>query len=313
MRAGYLLTTVAACAALVVPATAGATYPGHSGNIAVVEVDSGMAGFGSQLKLLRSNGRVLKSSLQGCSFFLGERKQGLCAKSESFSRDGTKLAFSIDSASGESAFAPATRLVVANADGSGRKALPALTQADSDPAWTKSGELLFTGLRGGKRNLFIVKSDGTGLRQITRSGGRAGAYSNRGLIAYVAKGYVRLLRRGKSRRLARGDNPDFSPSGKTVVYDRGRGKDAAGFDATSVFSKSIKRGAKRRRLARDGEDPVFAPSGKRVLYLKGENEFSRYGLITATPRGKHRKRIFRSPDAEPGSSFLAAPAWQPRH
>ena len=313
MRAGFLLTMVAACAALVVPAAAEATYPGKNGNIAVVEVDTGMAGFGSDLSLLRSNGKVLKGSLQSCSVFTGDPKQGFCAQSQNFSRDGSKLVFSIDSSADKTFFAPATRLVVANADGSARTVLPALTEADSDPAWTRGRKLLFTGMRGGKRNLYIVKSDGTGLRQITHNVGRAGAYSNRGLIAYVAKGYVRLLRPGgKSRRLASGDNPDFSPSGKTVVYDRPRGKDSRGFDATSVFRKSIKRGATRRRLAKDGEDPVFSPSGKRVLYVRGELEFSRYALITETPRAKRRKRIFRAADLDPSESYLAGPAWQPR-
>jgi hypothetical protein len=91
--------------------------------------------------------------------------------------------------------------------------LPALTREDSEPAWTRDGELLFTGRQGGKRNRYLVKADGTGLRQLTHKGGRSGACSSRGLIAYVARRYVRLIRPDDthSRRLARGDNPAFPP------------------------------------------------------------------------------------------------------
>ena len=115
-----------------------------------------------------------------------------------------------------------------------------------------------------------------------------------------------------SRRLARGDNPDFSPSGATVVYDRERGTDALGFTVTTVFSVAIKRGAKRRRVAKRGSDPVFSPSGKHVLYLRSEAFTD--GLFTVTPTGKRGKRISRSPGICPtcGSSSLTDPAWQPR-
>jgi Tol biopolymer transport system component len=303
MRTRFLLP-IAACAALGFPAAADGAYPGGNGNIAVVEQFLNSGDGDTDLRLLRSTGKVLKRSVQHCAHRREESTpdERFCPSSPDFSRSGRKLAFAIDD-----------RLAVANADGSGPVTLPALTQEDSEPAWTRDGELLFTGKQGGKHNLFIVKSDGTGLRQITRNGGRAGAYSNRGLVAYVAKGYVRLVRPDgtRSRRLARGDNPDFSPSGATVVYDRNVGRDAAGFEVDSVFRVRIKRGAKRRRVAKRGDDPVFSPSGTRVLYKRDEDRG--VGLFTVTPTGKRPKRI-RSlrVNSVYGEWSLTDPAWQPR-
>lgn len=313
MRGRFLLA-IAACAALGFPAAAEGAYPGGNGNIAVVDtfrVNTGESA--SDLRLLGSKGKVLKPALQRCAY--PDRDSPItpdarnCPLSQDFSRDGRKLAFAIDTSTRDTA--GTYRLVVANADGSGRVTLPALTQEDSEPAWTRGGKLLFTGKRNGKHNLFIVKSDGTGLRQITHNGGRAGAYSSRGLVAYMAKGYVRLLRPGKrSRRLARGGNPDFSPSGRTVLYQRDR--DATAGTVGDLFRKSIKRGAKRRLLVKNGNDPVFSPSGKRVLYTKIGSNYD--ALYTATPRGKRRKRIFRSSlvGQTAGVSELTDPAWQPR-
>jgi Tol biopolymer transport system component len=310
MRTRFLLP-IAACAALAFPAAADGAYRGGNGNIAVVESFINSGNGDTDLRLLRSNGKVLKRSLQHCALRRDEDvpEERFCPSSPDFSRDGRKLAFAIDS----DARGTPNRLVVANADGSAPVTLPALTQEDSEPAWTRDGELLFTGKQGGARNLFIVKSDGTGLRQITRKGGRSGACSSRGLIAYVARRYVRLVRADGThdRRLARGDNPDFSPSGAKIVYDRDVGTDAGGFTVTSVFSVRIKRGAKRRRVVKAGRDPVFSPSGKRVLYLRDEDRGA--GLFTVTPTGKRRKRIRRlKVDAVYGEASFTDPAWQPR-
>lgn len=313
MRGRFLLS-MAACAALGFPAAANGSYPGRSGNIAVIDtLRANIGEGGSDLRLFGSTGNAVEPSLQHCAFHSSDTPpqpdQRFCPSSPDFSRDGRKVAFAVAT----SAVNGPDRLVVANADGSGRVTLPALTQADSEPAWTKHGKLLFTGERNGKKNLFIVSSDGTGLRQVTHSGGRAGAYSNRGLVAYVARGYVRLVRPDGThrRRLARGTNPDFSPSGRTVVYQRDR--QATAGTVGDLYSKSIKRRAKQRRIVRNGSDPVFSPSGKRVLYVKtGSN---RDALYTATPRGKRRMRIVGSSviDDTAGISGFTDPAWQPRH
>jgi Tol biopolymer transport system component len=306
-RTRYLVPLVA-CVVLAFPAAAQASYAGRNGNIAVIEGNSDRGDQGdTDLRLLRSSGKVLNKSLQHCAFDGNANlpDERFCPSSPDFSRSGRKLAFAVDS--GVPNFNPQTpdRLVVANADGTGQVMLPRLTQEDSEPAWTKSGDLLFTGKQGGKLNLYIVKPNGKGLRQITHDGGRTGAYSSRDLIAYVAGGFVRLIRPDGThgRKLARGDDPDFSPSGRTVAYDR----------KNALFSKGLRRGAKRRRVTKHGVDPVFSPNGKRLLYLRHESD-ARSSMFTITPRGRRRKRIFRSVDlSSAGQSSLSDPAWQPRH
>ena len=296
MRTRSLLP-LAACAALGLPAAAEATYRGANGNIAVVESNSDRGGEGdTDLRLLGPSGGTVNRSLQHCAYheFEDLPDERFCPSSPTFSEDGARLAYAIDD-----------RLAVARADGSARVVLPRLTEEDSEPAWTPSGALIFTGKQGGKANLYVVNSDGSGLRQITRGGGESGTVSSRGLIAYDNRGYVRLVRVDgtRGRRLARGGNADFSPSGSTVVFQR----------KATIFRKAVKRGAKRRRVIKRGREPVFSPNGKRVLFVRDEEAGSRSALFTATPKGKRRKRIFRSVDlSSAGVSGLHDPAWQPR-
>lgn len=90
-----------------------------------------------------------------------------CLSSPAFSADGAKVVYSVSG-----------RLAVSDVDGSNRMLLPRLTDFDGEPTWTKRGKLLFTGKRGSLRNLYFLDPDGTGLRQLTRNGGRSATYSN---------------------------------------------------------------------------------------------------------------------------------------
>ena len=77
------------------------------------------------------------------------------------------------------------RLATARADGSQLATLPPLTDRDEEPYWSPDGkQLVFTGSRGGTRNLHLVASGGTGLRQLTRAGGGSPTWSAGGKIAY---------------------------------------------------------------------------------------------------------------------------------
>jgi Tol biopolymer transport system component len=291
------LCAAVALAMVSLPPSAHAAYPGGKGNIAFVDGESDRGGEGfTDLRLLAPTGDVLNPAIQHCAFheFEDLPDERGCPGASSFSRSGKRLAFPIDG-----------RLAVAAADGSGRVLLPQLTDEDIEPAWTRGGKLLFTGRKNGKRNLYLANSNGSGLSQLTHRGGRSAAYSDRGLVAYTARGYVRLVKPDGSdgRRLARGANPDFSPSGKTVVYDRhGR-----------IYSKRVKKGGKRRLVVRKGVEPVFSPTGKRVLYVGLEGAGDRHRLFTVSPRGKHRHKVF---DAHTVDSVeveaLSDPAWQPR-
>ncbi|HLM28189.1 MAG TPA: hypothetical protein VK304_14595 [Thermoleophilaceae bacterium] len=293
-----------------------AAYPGGKGNIAVVERYQDGAGEGGIfLRLLSSRGRLIRRSVQSCAFSaLGfvPKANELCPSGPDFSRRGRKMAFSARG-----------RLAIANADGSGQVLLPRFTEFDDDPTWTRGPRLLFTGERGGKRNIYLVNSDGSGLRRLTGRGGRTPAYSSRGLVAYAADGYVRLVRPDGSRRrrFARGGNPDFSPSGRTIVYDATRAVETPSDRITNarIYRKSLKRGATRRLVTRRAQDPVFSPDGRRILFVatqRGSGALTR--LATVSPRGRQRRFVFKALGREsgpPNTSLrpdLLDPAWQRR-
>lgn len=282
---------------LSLPLPADATYPGGNGNIAFVDAESDRGGEGfTDLRLLARTGAVLNAQVQHCAFheFEDLPDERGCPGDPSFSPNGARLAFPVDG-----------RLTVAAADGSGRTLLPQLTDADTEPAWTREGNLLFTGRRSGRRNLYLVNANGSGLRQLTQGGGRSGAYSAGGLVAYARGGYVRLVKPDGSggRRLARGGNPDFSPSGKTVVYER-RGR---------IYRKPVRTGARRSLVVRRGVDPVFSPTGRRILYVGLSSSGGRHLLFTVSPRGLRRHKVFDAGVEESvEQEALFGPAWQPR-
>lgn len=291
-----MLFAAVALAAAATPVSAHATYPGGKGDITFRdnESDRGDAGF-TDLTRLSPRGKVL-GTLQRCSYDQGEGPAKACASSGAgFSRTGKRVAFAVDD-----------RLVVAAANGTSRVTLPKFTDRDSGPAWTRGSKLVFTGRKAGKANVYTVDANGTGLRQLTKGGGAAPAYSAGGLLAYTAGGYVHVAKGDGSgdRRLARGTNPDFSPSGKTVVYER-RGR---------LYTVPVRKGGKRRRVARKGKDPVFSPTGKRILYVGSNGHEGTDVLDTVSPRGKGRHKVY-DPHTETAveAEGLSSPAWQPRH
>jgi len=289
-----VLFAAVALAVASMPMSAHATYPGGNGDITFVddESDRGAAGF-TDLVRISPRGKNLGSIVR-CAYEQGEGPATGCASSgASFSRTGTRVAFGIDG-----------RLAVAAADGTSRVVLPKQTDQDTGPAWTRGNSLVFTGRQNGKSNVYLVNANNTGLRQLTQNGGTAPAYSVAGLVAYAADGYVHVVNPDGSgdRRLARGTNPDFSPSGKTVVFER-RGR---------LYSRPVRKSGKRRLIARKGTDPVFSPLGTRILYI-GPGREDTDVLDTVSPRGKGRHKVV-DPHSEPAVEVenLFSPAWQPR-
>ncbi len=216
-----------------------------------------------------------------------------CPSSPDHSSDGIRLAFSLGD-----------RLVVAESDGSRRAPLPPLTSSDREPAFSAGGKLVFSGIREGRRNLFVVDPDGAGLRQLTHGGGASPAWSSRGPIAYVRAGAIRVVRPDGTgdRRLTAGRAPDWSPSGRSLVYER-KGR---------LYTLSIRRGARRRLVVRRGAfDPVFSPSGRRILFVRA-GRFSRDRLETVPVRGGNTQAIIDA--GGEGTSEMTDftdPAWQP--
>lgn len=241
------------------------------------------------------NGRVA-ARISRCSDPDGGDPTGICAHNPSFSANGKRIAFD-----------RGRRLALAAPDGTRLATLPKLTVADSDPAFSPDGTMLvFTGLAGGKRNLYVVAVDGTGLSQLTRAGGRSAAWSSTGQIAYCAGGQVWRLRPGKPgrTRVAKGCHPDWSPSGRAIVYDHRR----------RIYRAATRKGAGRKLVRAHAQRPAFSPDGKLVAFQDdaGSSYTSIYTVDARTGRG--RKPIRRGGELDVGSVFhyFTSVAWQSR-
>jgi dipeptidyl aminopeptidase/acylaminoacyl peptidase len=122
-------------------------------------------------------------------------------------------------------------LYVVNADGSGRTQLPQGIR----PAWQLKGDqLVFDSCRGTACGIFVVGSNGQGLRQVTSDGG------------------------GKA---------SWSPDGKKIVYSG----DATGNPEIMVVNAD---GSGKKQLTQNtGNDtlPVYSPDGQYIYFLSDQN------------------------------------------
>lgn len=179
-------------------------------------------------------------SLAQCLWSDGSTTPACSLFHPSFSPDGRRLTYArtadVDCSAGNNIFEcdPPTggqRIVIADRSGTTELELPALTANDQTPAFLPGGaELVFagtprraTGTPKPQTNLYEVNTSGTGLKQVTFTGGSQPAPCQNGTVVFVRRGQIALLSpRGSIHVLTRagGQRPDCAPDGRTVAFVR---------------------------------------------------------------------------------------------
>ena len=288
MRRSSASVVSLALAALAIPTAAGAALPGRNGPLAAYTELESRDGLHGTLDFLRA-GRSAVAIECLSSDGTGADEETPCARNPAFAPGSRRIAYDLEG-----------RLVVGGLKPSQRTTLRRLTDHDSDPAWDAKGErVFFEGRRSRRRAIYSVLSDGRDLRG-PLAPGRAPAVSSRGLVAYVAGGFVRVLdpRSGATRTLTRGGRPDWSPSGRSIAFQRR--------SATYVVSSSGRKPP--RLLLRRARGAVYSPDGKRIAFLRvarGDTagRYPQYSVFAARLNGSRSKVLWRGGEVGTGSEF----------
>lgn len=167
-----------------------------------------------------------------------------------------------------------TGIYVINSDGTGRRLLTDDgLQASFLP---DSRRIVFSRSSGNRVNLFTIRLDGTGLRQITH--GPYGDY-----------------------------DPAVSPDGRTVAFSSDRDREGKR-DHSDVFTVASSGG--RPRLLIDGpmgdEDPNYSPDGRRIAFASSRG--GNTGIFIASSEGRRIKRLT---PCKPYCTIYNHPAFSP--
>jgi hypothetical protein len=314
IRERLLLPALTLLLSLLLAGPASAAFPGKNGRVAYEA--SGGQDFGDPPDSVQAIADVTargrgQRRLAGCTIKDGRPARGSCAHGYStpaYSPNGKRIAFDAG-----------RRLAVMRSNGSGLRLLARHTDNDGEPAFSPSGErLVFTGrtrVRGRRRlNLYTLDLHSGRTRRLTRRGGRQATWSSRNRIAFVRGGDIYVIRPGgSSRRLTRGAQPDWSPHGSKLVFERDG----------DLYTAPL-RGLRPRRLpigAGEGRRPGWSPDGRRIAYELGVSAlngvYSCGGYIECISiyaiRATGRGRRHLLADGAGGAYEVQAfdPSWQP--
>ena len=206
-------------------------------------------------------------------------------------------------------------------DGTGQRPLTS-GPADTMPSWSPDATTIaFARGPKGRRDLYRISADGTGQVRLTLSArdDEAPDWSVRNQVAFVRRNakssdiYSVGPAGGAARRLTRSPQndlaPAWSPTGRTLVYSKGRaGK-------RDLYTLTADGGRARRLTAVKGDEgePTFSPDGTRVAFTHTYRRKRR--VFVAKVRGRPlrslpaRSRRVRRLTAS--GSAPSSPSWQP--
>ena len=195
------------------------------------------------------------------------------------SPDGTRLAWFVVPRApfGEDEPPPPQRIVVANIDGSGLRALTPRRGLTLDPDWSPDGtRIVYTEARVAgdeiDNRLAVMNADGSGRRALTRYGGASEI------------------------------NPKFAPDGRTITFERLR----EGGRRSAIMAMPSTGGAARVVYDSRGWDtnPIPSPDGTRILFSSDQHRPSRerinsnFELYTMAADGTGATRLTRNRSAD---------------
>jgi TolB protein len=202
----------------------------------------------------------------------------------------------------------------------------ARSRGDAFPG--RNGELVFAVAGGGYyTDLYLMRSDGTRLRRITRRGAYDPTWSPDGKwIAfasnrsrprkefageiYVVRANGKDLRRVTRNRFA-DSQPAWAPDGKRIVFQ----SSPASGSGISVINVN---GTGFRRLTDDLEGvPQWSPDGKTIAFALGTSRAGNtatYGIWLMNPDGSNQRQLTFPPQHPDGGSLIGSdsmPDWSP--
>ena len=176
-------------------------------------------------------------------------------------------------------------------------------------------QLLFTSVRDGKPNLYLVDAEGGNERQLTREGGSLGAWSPDGkrivftsersgnADLYVMDADGSHVQRLTSTTPDRENQAAWSPDGKKILFHRHT--DAPPSDQLFLMDPD---GTHEVHLTNEGSfsgDPAWSPDGKQILFVSTRNGDGFHLFVMAADGTGAR------PLPAPTSEGWVFPAWSP--
>ena len=229
----------------------------------------------------------------------------------SFSRDGTRLAYSGFRGSDPDIY-------VIGTNGRGARQVTFSRGVDVDPTWSPAGRIAFETNRHGNVDIYSVDDRGRTPQRLTTGpeDDLDPAWSPRGdKIAYTVESgesrqiYVMNSDGSGKRQLTDAanvsQNPGWSPDGTRIVFDSDR------VEAGDLEIYSMKAdGTDVRRLTNHpalDALPTFSPDGRRIAFVSDRAEKDSRRLYVMAADGRSTRLLIRSG----GPSFQMVPDWQP--